>query len=161
MIKHKNYLAMFLFLLPALLIYLVLVINPVVQSVFLSFFEWNGIPSVPLKYVGLNNFADMFGSSVFWRSLGNSGWFIITSFLVQLPLSFILANIITSNIKGLRFFKTAFPSSPLLSKKFINISLPLVIIPVQKLIKKNTYNNSCHKNESTHTASIAIVIKLK
>lgn len=121
MINKKRYFTIILFLLPALTIYLILVIYPVTQSVYLSLFEWNGIPSVALKYVGLQNYIDMFTNKKFWGALKNSGWFILTSFLVQLPLSFLLASIISSKIKGLRFFKTSF---------FMPVILPITAIGI-------------------------------
>lgn len=121
MVKKNSYFTAFVFLFPAVFLYLVLEINPIVQSVYLSFFQWNGIPKEPLVFVGVGNYAAMFGSSEFWKAIGNSGWFLLTSFFVQLPLAFILASIITSNIRWVRFFKTAF---------FMPVVLPITAIGI-------------------------------
>lgn len=108
-----------LFLLPALLLYTLLLINPIIQSVYMSFFEWNGIAKSPLVFAGLDNYKDMFTNPVFWNSLKNVGYFIAGSFLVLLPLSFALAMVVTSKLRGVRFFKTAF---------FIPVVLPMTAV---------------------------------
>ena len=64
---RRNKKVIFLFLLPALLIYVVLEVIPVAQSFYFSFFDWPGIQGVPLKYVGLDNFISVFQNSQFQR----------------------------------------------------------------------------------------------
>jgi raffinose/stachyose/melibiose transport system permease protein len=95
-------------LLPAFMIQTIMLVYPIFQVVYLSFFKWNGIPTSPLEYVGFNNYIQMFTDMVFWRSLYNVGVFIMSVFVINMPLAFGLAMIITSNIKGVRIFKTAF-----------------------------------------------------
>lgn len=121
MVTRKKYLAAIALLLPAVLLYSVFVMNPTIQTGYLSLFQWNGIPSVPLKFVGLKNFTDMFSGIEFWKSLKNSGWFMLIAILVELPLAFILANIITSKIKFVRFFKVSF---------FIPVVLPTTAVGI-------------------------------
>src|SRR6267143_2929295 len=55
-----------LFVAPALFIYVVVVIYPMVFSVYLSFFRWDGI--APTKaFVGFHNYVALFASDpVFW-----------------------------------------------------------------------------------------------
>lgn len=108
-----------LFLLPALALVSVLLINPIVQAVYQSFFEWKGIAGVPLKPVGLANYKMVFQDKLFWNSLRNSGIFMLGGFLVLMPLSFLLAMIITSKIKGTKFYKTAF---------FMPVMLPITAV---------------------------------
>ncbi|HNS50037.1 MAG TPA: sugar ABC transporter permease [Anaerolineae bacterium] len=62
----------YLFLLPALLVYLVFVFWPVVQSIYYGFFEWSGLGK-EMTFVGLRNYVEMFTTdAVFLQSLGNS-----------------------------------------------------------------------------------------
>src|SRR5258708_3028872 len=55
-----------LFVAPALFIYVVVVVYPMVFSVYLSFFRWDGI--APTKaFVGLHNYVALFANDrVFW-----------------------------------------------------------------------------------------------
>ena len=108
-----------LFLLPALVLFGVLLLNPIIQAVYQSFFSWKGIAGVPLKWVGLDNYRAILKDSLFWLSMRNSLIFMIGGFVVLMPLSFILALIITSGIRGTRFYKTAF---------FMPVMLPITAV---------------------------------
>ncbi len=117
--RIKFYLTPTLFLLPAIALYTIFLINPIVQTVYMSFFEWNGVMKSPMRYIGWDNYVEMIGNKVFWKSLLNSFWFIVGSFVILMPLSFALALVITSKIRMRRFFKTAF---------FIPVVLPLTAV---------------------------------
>jgi raffinose/stachyose/melibiose transport system permease protein len=96
-----------LFLLPALVLFLILVIYPIIQSVYYSLFNWKGFgPAVDL--VGLNNFKSILADRVFMIALRN-GLFIVTfSLLIQLPLSLMLAVLVGRDLPGRVFFRTVF-----------------------------------------------------
>jgi len=75
--------AAYLFLLPALAIYLVFVVWPVIQSIYFGFFEWNGL-SKEMRFIGLDNYVTMFtADEVFGQSLRNS--IIATVILAVIP----------------------------------------------------------------------------
>jgi raffinose/stachyose/melibiose transport system permease protein len=108
-----------LFLLPALALFGILLLNPILQAVYQSFFSWKGIAGVPLKWVGLDNYRTILKDSLFWSSMGDSLIFMAGGFIILMPLSFVLALIITSGIKGTRFYKTAF---------FMPVMLPITAV---------------------------------
>jgi len=108
-----------LFLIPALILFGVLLLNPIIQAIYQSFFTWKGIAGVPLKWEGLGNYFAIFTDSLFWLSMRNSFIFMAGGFLILMPLSFILALIITSGIRGTRFYKTAF---------FMPVMLPITAV---------------------------------
>lgn len=108
-----------LFLLPALIISCLLLLTPIVQGIYQSFFSWKGIAGTPMKPVGINNYISIFNNYLFWRSLGNDLILMAGGFLVLMPLSFILALIITSDIKGVRIYKTAY---------FMPVMLPITAV---------------------------------
>jgi raffinose/stachyose/melibiose transport system permease protein len=108
-----------LFLLPALALFGVLLLNPIIQAVYQSFFSWKGIAGVPLQWVGLGNYRMILKDGLFWLSMGDSLIFMAGGFLILMPLSFVLALIITSGIKGTRFYKTAF---------FMPVMLPITAV---------------------------------
>lgn len=72
-----------------------------------------------MVFVGLTNYAKTFSSPRFWISIINTGWFIVGGFLVLMPLSFFLALVITSKLRCIRFFKTAY---------FLPVVLPITAI---------------------------------
>lgn len=109
----------FLFLLPALALFCLLLLTPIVQAIYQSFFSWKGIAGAPMKPVGVNNYISIFNNPLFWRSLSNSLILMAGGFLVLMPLSFLLALVITSNIRGVRFYKTAY---------FMPVMLPVTAV---------------------------------
>ncbi|MBF9017580.1 MULTISPECIES: carbohydrate ABC transporter permease [unclassified Oceanispirochaeta] len=115
----KDYHWVAIFLAPALIIYATFLLIPICQSIYMSFFKWKGIANVPMVFVGLKNYQRIFSNPAFWHSLVNVLWFIAGGFIVLMPLSFILALIITKNIKGTRFYKTSF---------FIPVILPMTAV---------------------------------
>ncbi|MDR2631651.1 MAG: sugar ABC transporter permease [Spirochaetaceae bacterium] len=117
--KRVDMVLSLLFLLPALVLFGILLLNPILQAVYQSFFSWKGIAGVPLKWAGLDNYRTILTDGLFWSSMGNSLIFMAGGFIVLMPLSFILALIITSSIKGTRFYKTAF---------FMPVMLPITAV---------------------------------
>lgn len=108
MVGRKPYFIAIAFILPAFLLYTLAFIVPIFQTGYMSFFSWNGIKNVALEFVGLKNYTEMFHKEEFYHSLKNVGVFIVASFVLILPIAMALAHIITSKLKGLRFFKIAF-----------------------------------------------------
>lgn len=108
-----------LFLVPALTLFCVFLLNPIIQAVIMSFYKWKGIAGAPMTFVGFNNYVSVMKSGTFWLSLRNSLFFMIGGFVVLMPLAFVLAYIVTSKIKGVRFFKTAY---------YIPVMLPVTAV---------------------------------
>ncbi|MEC0238537.1 sugar ABC transporter permease [Paenibacillus dokdonensis] len=106
--KRKAYGAIAILLLPGLLLYTIAFIYPAIQTVYQSFFDWNGIFNVPLTFDGINNYKEMLDNPNFYRSLKNVGLFIAASFVLILPIGLSLALVVTSRMRGKRFFKVAF-----------------------------------------------------
>jgi ABC-type maltose transport system permease subunit len=59
------------FIAPALVVYLLMVIVPSVQSLQLSFTNWDGI-SPDYDYVGVANYEEILGSGRFWNAVKNT-----------------------------------------------------------------------------------------
>ena len=106
--KLKDHIISLLFLLPALALLAVFVIYPVISTLDLSFRSWKGIYGMEKEFVGLTNYVKVLGSKVFWNSLLNSVYFMVGTFVILLPLSFGLALIVTSKMKGTGFMKTMY-----------------------------------------------------
>lgn len=53
--------AAYLFLLPFLLIYIVFVIYPVIQALYMSFFDWDLLAQNTRQFIGFENYVDMLG----------------------------------------------------------------------------------------------------
>ncbi len=105
---HRNKKIIFLFLLPALLVYIIFECIPVLQSFYFSFFEWPGIQGVPLAYVGLDNFKALINDAQFHRAIANILLFVLIGILTQLPIGFFFAILLYYTKHGQKFFKAVY-----------------------------------------------------
>lgn len=105
--KFQDNLMIFLFLLPAIVLFLLFVVYPIFQSIYYSFFNWKGFgPAV--DFVGLDNFKNILNDRVFMIALRNGFLIIALSLFVQLPLSLMLAVMVGRDLPGRVFFRTIF-----------------------------------------------------
>jgi raffinose/stachyose/melibiose transport system permease protein len=94
-----------LFLAPALLLYTIVEIYPLFQSLWYSFFQWKGFGA--MNPLGLGNYIKMFSDdAVIITALKNVVLFALLSLLIMLPLAFMLAYSIASPIKFSKTFST-------------------------------------------------------
>ncbi|WP_448310295.1 carbohydrate ABC transporter permease [Pantoea sp. PGP6] len=73
----------FLYVLPAVLVYAVFLLLPLLASLGISFTEWDGT-SLPV-FSGVSNYLRMFSDPVFWIALGNNATLML--FYTLLPIS--------------------------------------------------------------------------
>jgi len=105
--KKKNTLLIFTFLLPALILFLTFVVYPIFQSVYYSFFDWNGLgPAV--DFVGLDNYRDILVDRVFLITIRNAFFIILFSLAFQLPMAMFLAVLVGKNLPGRAIFRSIF-----------------------------------------------------
>jgi raffinose/stachyose/melibiose transport system permease protein len=96
-----------LFLLPALVLLSVFIVWPVILSIRLSFYDWNGI--APTRaFVGLGNWRALAADSVFWKALGNNLIVVVLSIGIQLPVAMALAVMLHRGANKLKVFKVVY-----------------------------------------------------
>lgn len=100
----SNKLAIFAFLLPALILFLGILIAPILLSGYYSLFDWDGFGEK--LFIGLSNYKELFSSNSinFMKALGNSLLLAGISVVFQLPLALWFALKLGSGIKGERVF---------------------------------------------------------
>lgn len=100
--------AILLFVLPAFLVFFVIVILPIFFSAYYSTLDWNGIGKE--TFVGFKNYVNLFvdNKDGFMMSVKNSFLVAFFSVFVQVPLALILALVISKGIKGEGFFRTVY-----------------------------------------------------
>lgn len=105
--RFRDNLSIFLFLLPALVLFLLFVIYPIFQSIYYSLFDWKGFGPAE-DFVGLDNFKNILRDKVFLIALRNAFLLIVFSLIIQLPLSLMLAVMVGRDLPGRAFFRTIF-----------------------------------------------------
>lgn len=92
-----------LLVLPAVTVVAILLLVPIIQSVYYSMTNWNGITS---QWVGPGTYKTEFSNPIFWRVLENNAILLIA---VPLTMFFgvTLAALLNEHIWGWRFFRAA------------------------------------------------------
>ncbi|ANS76582.1 sugar ABC transporter permease [Paenibacillus yonginensis] len=92
-------------LLPALVLYVVFVLVPIVWSVYYGFYNWKGIGAA--SFTGLDNYAEALRDPIFWRALKNNLIIVAASILGQLPVALVLSLILRKSTLFHRFVRSA------------------------------------------------------
>ncbi len=99
--------AIFLFLFPAFVFFLLFVIYPIFRAIYFSLFNWNGMGPATI-FVGLNNFKQILTDQVFMKGIGNCILIAVLSLTIQLPLALMLAIMVGRDLPGRAFFRAIF-----------------------------------------------------
>lgn len=95
------------FLSPALIVYVLLVLVPIVQAAYFSLYRWNGLGSLT-DFRGFSNYVRLFSDDVFISAIWHNLALVALSVFVQLPFALGLALIIGRNLPGRTFFRLLF-----------------------------------------------------
>jgi raffinose/stachyose/melibiose transport system permease protein len=101
---YSNKLTIILFILPALLLFLLILVAPIFISGYYSLFDWKGFGTK--TFIGLENYKELFTSHSigFMKALGNSLLLALFSVVIQLPIALGLALLLGKGRKGERGF---------------------------------------------------------
>jgi raffinose/stachyose/melibiose transport system permease protein len=108
----------FLFILPAFLIYAVFMLYPFINSVGLSFTDWNGATATK-EFVGIDNYLEMPRDPDLLSAFRNNVVWIVFGTVVPIVIGLTLALILWSNTRGSLAFRTLF---------FLPTVIPVVVI---------------------------------
>lgn len=95
-----------LFLLPAGVIYLSVIVFPVFYSLYLSMFTGSGIRD--WTFVGIQNYTALWGDAIFLVSLKNTLLWMVLTLLVTTCLALALAVLLNKSFPGRTFFRGFF-----------------------------------------------------
>jgi multiple sugar transport system permease protein len=102
--RRRNRTAL-LFLLPGGLLFAIYVIYPVLSSIVLSFYNWDGMTAK--TFVGLANYTELIHSDTFYTALKNNViWLVL--FLLAPPIGLAFALYLNQNVRGIRLAKSLF-----------------------------------------------------
>jgi raffinose/stachyose/melibiose transport system permease protein len=117
-----------LFVLPALILYAVFVLLPVLQAMQYSLYKWNGLTPLT-EFVGVQNYATAFGNKSFMTSVGNNVLIVLLSLGIQIPFSLGLAVLLNRRFRGRAIFRLLFFLPYVLSEAVTGIVFTLMLQP--------------------------------
>ena len=102
--------APYVFLSPYFILFSIFGIFPVFFALFLGFMRWSGTGMNTMRFIGLKNFIFLITQdTLFWKTLGTTGWLLIFGSLLQHIFAVPLATLLNNKlIKGREVFKTAY-----------------------------------------------------
>lgn len=127
--RHRVWVTITLFVLPALVLFLLLVVAPIVIAIYASAFKWNGFGGLPTNFVGLDNFTRLFGSEIFRQDLWHLAVLLILSVTVQLPFSLAIAMLLNQRIRGRALYRLIFFAPYVLSEVITGVLFSLILSP--------------------------------
>lgn len=108
---NQRTLAPWLFLAPGLFMFTVYVLWPILQSITLSFYDWNGLYNQDGQFtgtfVGMGNYAELMTDPAFETSLWNNlKWLVL--YMLALPIGLFIAIFLNQTVRGIRLYKSLF-----------------------------------------------------
>ncbi|SFB04843.1 carbohydrate ABC transporter membrane protein 1, CUT1 family [Poseidonocella pacifica] len=111
LLRNKLKIAPWVFLIPALAFFAVYVIEPIFESIWLSFYEWNGLyradGTSTAVWVGVDNYIKLWDDPKFWTSLKNNLLWLLL-FMLAVPIGLMIALFLNQTVSGMRIYKSLF-----------------------------------------------------
>jgi raffinose/stachyose/melibiose transport system permease protein len=124
------------FLAPAVLIYTIFMILPLLNSLRLSFFTISNNKEV---FAGIQNYITLFTSNnyapFFWRALKNNLYFFAIHMLVQNPIGLLLAALLAQGGRFRNFYRTVLFMPTVLSVVIIGFIWQVILNPLWGVTK--------------------------
>jgi multiple sugar transport system permease protein len=96
-----------LFVLPAALFTLAIVVFPTVFGLYIAFTDWNLASLSGRHFNGIDNLVALFNDPFFWNAMLNMVYYLL-AVLVEYAIAFGLALLLNADIKARKFFRVAF-----------------------------------------------------
>lgn len=160
--KTKNEVSGYLFVAPAFIIFSVFVLLPVIMTFTYSFFRYDGFN--PMQYIGLNNYSRLFSDKIHLQSYMNTFTYILLTLALEVGVGLFMAALVSSNIKGSIFFRTAFFTPVLLPGVVVGMLWTFVynqrfglLNTILEAIKLGSLTRSWLSDEKTALIAVSIV----
>lgn len=124
----------YVFITPAVILYLMFTVWPVLASWYFSFFDWTGL-GFPTRYVGLDNFREVVSNAYFWNAFKHSFQFMIGLVAVQIPTTLIMAIILNGpRLRGASVYRVIFFLPVVTTTAIVGIVMTYIFSPFNGVI---------------------------
>jgi multiple sugar transport system permease protein len=104
--RSREAVSAWVYLLPAVIILVAFRVVPILLSMRMSLYDW-GMAGAR-QFIGLANYVTVMRDPVFWKSLLNTGWYILFEVPCTLFLSLFIAILLNQQIRGLGAYRTIY-----------------------------------------------------
>ncbi|CAG4897443.1 carbohydrate ABC transporter permease [Paraburkholderia saeva] len=124
--------AAFLFLAPACIMVAIYVVWPIISSLSLSLYNWDGMTEK--TFVGLANYVELFHAPTFYTALRNNVLWLVL-FMLSPPMGLAIALYLNQAVRGIRFVKSLFFAPFVLSGVVVGLIFSWFYDPTFGLLK--------------------------
>ena len=103
--RNQRRLAPIVFMAPGAIMFLVYVIVPIFESIWISFYKWDGLSKK--IWIGMANYVELFHDSAFYTSLYNNVLWLVL-YMLAVPIGLFVALFLNQNVLGIRLYKSLF-----------------------------------------------------
>jgi N-acetylglucosamine transport system permease protein len=121
------------FLAPSVLLYVLFVLYPYVQAMYISLTRWRGL-SRNLTFIGLENFQRMLNDELFWNALSHNAIYLATLPLITIAFGLFLAFLLTQGVAGAKFYRVTFFFPQVMSVVAIGVLWSFVYHPTMGVL---------------------------
>ncbi|GGU40709.1 carbohydrate ABC transporter permease [Streptomyces coeruleorubidus] len=126
--RTLNWLTAAGFQLPALVLFMGLVLLPMLFALHAAFFRWGGF-GMPSDYIGGENFTRLFQDEVFLGDLWRCLVLVVLSLVVQLPFALAMAVLLNQRMRGRAVYRMLFFAPYVLSEAITGILFGMIFAP--------------------------------
>ncbi|MCW8378409.1 carbohydrate ABC transporter permease [Streptomyces justiciae] len=126
--RALNWLTAVGFQLPALVLFIGLVLLPMLFALYAAFFRWGGF-GMPEDYVGVDNFTDLFDNPVFMGDLWRCLVLVLLTLALQLPFALAMAVLLNQRLRGRAVYRMLFFAPYVLSEAITGVLFSMVFAP--------------------------------
>jgi raffinose/stachyose/melibiose transport system permease protein len=116
------------FQLPALALFGLLVLLPILFALYASLFRWGGF-GMPSDYTGADNFTRLFQDPVFLGDLWRCVIMVVLSLAVQLPFALAMAVLLNQRLRGRAVYRMLFFAPYVLSEVITGVLFSMIFAP--------------------------------
>ncbi len=106
--KRQKQIIPYLFILPALILFVVFMVYPLLKGFQISFFDWSIMPNKPSTFIGLDNYTRIFSDKITGVAFKNTILYVAITVPAQMILAMLVAVLINSLTKGKTFFRAVY-----------------------------------------------------
>jgi multiple sugar transport system permease protein len=139
-VVRRDALAAYVFLAPFFVVYVTFLVYPFFKGIWISFFDWE-LAGNYRQFIGWTNYTDLWSDSVFWKTVGNTLFFVVMTVPTMTILALLLALAVsgTGRLKGV--LRSIFFMSSVFSVSVVTLIWSMVLsadngllVPLFKLI---------------------------
>ena len=114
----RNNVVAWLLVAPSLIFMLIFTVYPIFRSVYLSLTKYR-LGMQALEFIGIENYINLAGSSLFWKVMGNTLYFALITIVPSMVVGLFLATIVNRRSRMTGFVRTAY---------FYPVVMPMIAI---------------------------------